>query len=95
MSGITGIAMGMTRTTVAMTGMIGVGGMEISTRTEVTHGKTRGTQTEKDTICGKITVTWDRMFKSQCNPHRFKIYRVNIRLLLSGNRTGVFRNKFS
>ena len=63
MSGITGIAMGMTRTTVAMTGMIGVGGMEISTRTEVTQGKTRGTQTEKDTICGKITVTWDRMFK--------------------------------
>jgi hypothetical protein len=53
MSGITGIAMRMTRTTVAMTGMIGVGGMEMSTRTEVTHGKTRGTQTEKDTICGK------------------------------------------
>jgi hypothetical protein len=47
MSGITGIAMGMTRTTVAMTGMIGVGGMEISTRTEVTHGKTRGLRLRK------------------------------------------------
>jgi hypothetical protein len=59
MSGITGIAMGMTRTTVAMTGMIGVDGMEMSTRTEVTHGKTRGTQTAKDTFWGKITMTWN------------------------------------
>jgi hypothetical protein len=69
MSGTTRIAMGMTGTTVAMTEMIGVDGMEMSIRTEVTHGKTRGTQTEKDPICGRITMTWTRIFESQCNPH--------------------------
>jgi hypothetical protein len=84
MSGINmRITVGMTGTTIAMADTIGAttgtrgAGIEITTGTVGTYGEIEGTQTEKDTICGKITVTWDRMFKSQCNRHRFRIYRVN------------------
>ena len=37
MSGVTGIAMGMTATRLAMTGMIGVA-LEIAVRKEISHG---------------------------------------------------------
>jgi len=43
--------MGMIRTTVVMTGMIGVG---------ITHGKTRGTQAEIDTLSSLPPVPLDK-----------------------------------